>query len=49
MRPFDFGLPDVCGEDRHDRVHNLILDGEDVLEHAVVALGPAMCASCGID
>jgi hypothetical protein len=37
------------GEDCHDRARNLVLDGEDVLDLAVIVLGPAVSPRRGID
>ena len=34
---------------RHDLLHDLILQGKDVFERTVVALGPQMIAGGGID
>ena len=34
---------------RHDLLHDLILQGEDVLQWAVVALGPQVTAGGGVD
>ena len=48
-RALDLGLVDMGGEDRDDRAGHLVLDREDVLELAVVALGPAVGAGHGID
>src|SRR5262245_52867359 len=36
-------------KDRNDRPGNLILNGEDILQLAVVTLGPAVRAGNGID
>ena len=48
-RAFGLGLPDMRGEDCDDRAHNLILDGKDVLDLAVVVLGPAVSPCRSID
>ena len=40
---------DPPGQGRGDRGRDLVLDGEDVLEVAVVALGPEVVVGLGID
>jgi hypothetical protein len=37
------------GKDRDNRAHDVVLDGKDALNRAVVPLGPAMGARRGID
>jgi hypothetical protein len=37
------------GQDRHDCAHNLILDSKDVLDFAVVVLGPAVRSLRSVD
>src|SRR5262245_60612670 len=49
QRALDLCLVHMSGQDRRNRAGQLILDGENVLELTVVALGPAMGAGHGID
>src|SRR5262249_33199850 len=48
-RALGFGLPDMRGEDGDDRAHDLILDGKDVFELAVVVLSPSVSSGHGVD
>ena len=48
-RAFGLGLVHVHCKTAHDGSGDLILDGKDVLELAVVALGPAVRAGHGVD
>src|SRR5262245_55416363 len=43
------GLVDIGHQDRNDRSRNLVLDGEDVIQLAVITLSPAMSAGERID
>jgi hypothetical protein len=48
-RAYDLGGRDPLGQSRHDGLHHLVLDGENVLQVPVVALRPDVIARCGVD
>ena len=47
--PRELGVVQLRDESRHDGLRQLFLDGENVLQHAIVTLGPDMAAGQGID
>ena len=49
QRALGLGLVDMGHQDRNDRPGHLVLNGEDVLQLAVVTLGPTMSAGSSID
>src|SRR5262245_28048118 len=49
QRALGLGLVDLGHQDRNDRPGNLVLNSEDVLQLAVVTLGPKVSAGQGID
>jgi hypothetical protein len=49
QRPLDLGAVHMSGEDRDNRARHLVLDRKNVVQCAVVPLGPAVGAGHRID
>jgi hypothetical protein len=47
--PAAFRISQIQGESAHDLLRHLVLDGEDVVEIAVVAFGPKVTAAGAVD